>query len=457
MDEGALVTTGDIAHQSANGQGKAPQSIERAPEEERKITSRIVPVIVGGTFLAYSYVREFNRAYGTKRAIVVLSEPIKMLTESRFTDCRIVAGSHDPEVLLETLKSIASELAEKTPEAIPLLLGCDDRHALFFAKNKEALQTAGYVCMCNDYEMIERVSDKHNFYDLCEELGVPYAKSWYFSASPNGPDELPVHDFPYPLILKPSDTTAFQNAEIKGKRKAYEIETPEELAQVWVNIKASDYNEEMVVQDFIPGGDEALSIITTFSDPTGEVKLVSGGEVCLQDHNPAALGNPLCVIGARQEQVIEDAKRIIKHLGYVGYGNFDLKYDSRRDQYCFFEINIRAGRSTYYTSLGGVNFVTPIVDQYILGKELAYREAYDPFVYCCVPDRVLKKSIADKRQLEEALALKKATNPNPYPLDYKADSLGHNLWSYVMYYNQIRKFKRFFWDTDGQQFKEDQA
>lgn len=352
-----------------------------------------MPVIVGGTFLAYSYVREFNRAYGTKRAIVVLSEPIKMLTESRFTDCRIVAGSHDPEILLETLKSIANELAEKTPDAIPLLLGCDDRHALFFAKNKEALQTAGYVCMCNDYEMIERVSDKHNFYDLCEELDVPYAKSWYFSAGLNGPAELPVHDFPYPLILKPPDTTAFQNAEIKDKRKAYEIETPEELAEAWANIKASDYNEEMVVQDFIPGGDEALSIITTFSDPTGEVKLVSGGEVCLQDHNPAALGNPLCVIGARQEQVVENAKRIIKYLGYVGYGNFDRKYDSRRDQYCFFEINIRAGRSTYYTSLGGVNFVTPIVDQCILGKELAYREAYDPFVYCCVPDRVLKKSI----------------------------------------------------------------
>lgn len=419
---------------------------------KQDIAENVVPVIVGGTFLAYSYIREFNRAYGTKRCIVIISEDIKMLSSSKFADVRIIPESHDEAVLLESLASIARELLSANPHAMPLVLGCDDRHALFFAREQEALRDAGYIVMCNDYAMIHRVSDKHSFYDLCEELDVPYAKSWYFSAGPMGPDELPVGEFPYPLILKPSDTTRYQNATIEGKRKAYEVSSPEELTAIWASIKASDYDEEMVVQDFIPGGDEALSIITTFSDEDGNVSLVSGGEVCLQDHNPAAIGNPLCVLGSRQEQVIADAKKIIKHLRYQGYGNFDLKYDSRRDEYCFFEINIRAGRSTYYTSLGGVNFVTPIVDQYVLGKRLPYREAYDPFVYCCVPDYVLERSVASKRQLDEVLRLRKRTHPEPYPLHYPPDALMHNVWSYVMYFNQIRKFKRYFWDTDGQQY-----
>lgn len=421
--------------------------------DKQETVRRIVPVIVGGTFLAYSYIREFNRAYGTERCIVVLSEDIKMLSSSRFADVRVIPECHDEDVLLDALVGIAQALLAEDADAIPLALGCDDRHALFFSRNQDALRAAGYVVMCNDYDMIARVSDKHAFYELCEELGVPYAKSWYFSAGSDGPDALPVEDFPYPLILKPSDTTRYQNAEIEGKRKAYEVADPEELARIWSSIKASDYDEEMVVQDFIPGGDEALAIITTFSDESGEVRLVSGGEVCLQDHNPAALGNPLCVIGARQEQVIADAKRIIGHLGYQGYGNFDLKYDARRDEYCFFEINIRAGRSTYYTSLGGVNFVTPIVEQYVLGEALPYREAYEPFVYCCVPDYVLKRSIADARQLDEALRLRKLTHPEPYPLRYGPDTLMHGIWSSVMYLNQIRKFKRYFWDTDGEQFK----
>ena len=118
----------------------------------------------------------------------------------------------------------------------------------------------------------------------------------------------------------------------------------------------------------------------------------------------------------------------------------------------FFEINIRAGRSTYFTSLAGVNFVTLVVDQYILGREVPEVEAYEPFVYCCVPKYVLKRSITDKDQLERALALLKTTK-DPYPLHYLKDTLAHNFWSYAMYFNQILKFKRYFWDTGGRQYK----
>ena len=41
----------------------------------------------------------------------------------------------------------------------------------------------------------------------------------------------------------------------------------------------------------------------------------------------------------------------------------------------------------------------------------------------------------------------------PYPLHYAPDSLAHNFWARVMHVNQIPKFKRFYWDTDGKQLK----
>ena len=218
-------------------------------------------------------------------------------------------------------------------------------------------------------------------------------------------------------------------------------------------MRASDYDGELVVQDFIPGGDENLRILNTFSDGEGNIRAVSGGVVCLQDHNPAALGNPLCIIGERDEQVIECAQRLLRRLRFSGFANFDLKYDERTGRCCFFEINIRAGRSTYYMSLGGVNFVTLLVDAYVLGREVPYAEAYDPFAYCCVPPVVLRRSIADAECLKRTLELRRRTK-DPYPLRYAPDTLAHNFWSYVMYFNQIRKFKRFFWDTGGKQFKE---
>lgn len=65
---------------------------------------------------------------------------------------------------------------------------------------------------------------------------------------------------------------------------------------------------------------------------------------------------------------------------------------------------------------------------------------------------MLKRSILDKELLQRVLTTLKKTR-SPYPLFYTKDSLLHNFWSMTMYYNQIRKFKRYFWDTDGHQYK----
>lgn len=221
---------------------------------------------------------------------------------------------------------------------------------------------------------------------------------------------------------------------------------------MWQDVRASDYDGDFLIQDFIPGGDEALRILNTFSDAEGNLVAVSGGITALQDHSPTALGNPLCILGEREPAIIEYARKFLKRTKYQGYGNFDIKYDARTGEYNFFEINVRAGRSTYFTSLGGINFVSLVVDQYVLGKQLPYREAYRPFVYNCVPSYVLKRSILDKELLQRVLTTLKKTR-SPYPLFYTKDSLLHNFWAMTMYYNQIRKFKRYFWDTDGHQYK----
>lgn len=419
---------------------------------EQEVGRKIVPVIIGGTFLAYAYIREFHAKYGTTRCIVVLTQDVKMLTTSRFAECHIVEDAAHPEGLYRALEKIGRELHDEDPSLIPLLLGCDDRHALMFSAGKKRLEEAGYLVPCNDLALLDNISQKRGFYELCDELSIPHPKTWYFSAGSEGPETLPLDAFPYPCVAKPSDTTKFQNADVAHKRKAYEIETPAELAQVWQDVRASDYDGDFLIQDFIPGGDEALRILNTFSDAEGNLVAVSGGITALQDHSPTALGNPLCILGEREPAIIEYARKFLKRTKYQGYGNFDIKYDARTGEYNFFEINVRAGRSTYFTSLGGINFVSLVVDQYVLGKQLPYREAYRPFVYNCVPSYVLKRSILDKELLQRVLTTLKKTR-SPYPLFYTKDSLLHNFWAMTMYYNQIRKFKRYFWDTDGHQYK----
>ncbi len=416
------------------------------------IKAHLQPVIIGGDILAYSYVRELHRAYGITRSIVLATQDVKMLSSSKFTDYRLVGNLYDgPEVLYLNLEKVAVEVYERDENAILLVLGCDDVHARLLSAGKTRLQEIGYTVPYIDFERLDEITQKRRFYEICDELDVPYPKTWYFDCAV-GPAELPVDEFSYPLIAKPSNSAQFQDATIENKRKIYEIESAEELAQVWTSIRESDYDNLLVLQDFIPGADDAIRTLTTFSDENGDLRVVSGGVVALQDHDPTALGNPLAIIGEKEQAIIDDAAKILRRIGYRGFANFDIKYDERDGSFRFFEVNTRCGRNTYYMSLGGVNFITLIVREFILHEQIDYAEAYRPFLYCCVPDMVMRRSMPNKQRLEQALSLRKQTK-DPYPLHYAPDSAQHNLWAKIMFENQIRKFKRFYWDTDGKQLK----
>ncbi|QKF07912.1 carboxylate--amine ligase [Berryella wangjianweii] len=420
---------------------------------QNDIAARLTCVVVGGDILAYSYVRELHRAFGIARVIVLASRDIKMLSSSRFTDYRIIEGvTTAAEVLYPALEQIALNERAGDPARRLLVLGCDDVHARLLSAGKQRLQRAGFAVPYIDFQLLDEITQKRRFYELCEELGIPYPQTWYFDCA-NGPDTLPVHEFSYPLIAKPSNSALFQDATVARKRKIYEIDTPDELQQVWHDIRASDYGAELVIQDFIPGGDEAIRTLTTFSDAQGNLRVVSGGVVCLQDHDPTALGNPLAIMGQREQAIIDAAAAFLKRVGYRGMANFDIKYDERDGTFRFFEVNTRCGRNTYYMSLGGVNFAELIVREFVLNEPIEYREAYEPFLYCCVPPYVLRRSVADRQLLQRALECRAVTH-EPYPLAYAPDSTAHALWSWAMYLNQIRKFKRFHWDTGGKQLKE---
>ena len=415
------------------------------------LIARLQPVIIGADILAYSYVREFHRAYGIDRCIILATKNVKMLSKSRFTDYRLIPGQAIGNRICEALESLADEMHDAGDDPILLVLGCDDHHARVLSENKAHLESLGYVVPYIDFPLLDEITQKRRFYEICEELDIPYPATRYFSAA-DGPHELPVDEFTYPLILKPSNSAQFQDATVKGWRKIYEIDSPEELQEVWHNIRTSDYANDIAIQDFIPGDDAAIRTLTTFSDAAGQLRVVSGGCVCLQDHNPTALGNPVCIIGEAEPRIIECAQRFLAHTGYRGFANFDIKFDERDGSFRFFEVNTRCGRNTYYMSLGGANFVSLIVREFIFHEAIERTNAYRPFVYCCVPPYVLKRSVSDAGRLKQALRLLKTT-PDPNPLSYAPDSLAHKLWSRVMYWNHIRKFKRFYWDTGGKQLK----
>lgn len=409
------------------------------------VATYLQPVVLGGDLLTYTYVREFHRAYGISKTIVLATLDVKQLSTSKFTDYRICPDIHQPKPLYKELAKIAEEFQGKKQL---IVIGSDDCHARMLSEGKSYLESLGYIVPYIDFDQLDMITQKNNFYALCEKLNIPYPKTQYFDCSDAHLD-IPADSFIYPVIAKPSNSATFQDATIPHKKKIYEVHNAREMQTIWKQIRDSDYNHELIVQDYIPGDDDAIRTLTTFSDTKGNIRVVSGGVVCLQDHDPTALGNPVCILGEKQPEIIQAAQKILHALSYEGFANFDIKYDKRDNSYKFFEINTRCGRNTFYMSLGGVCFVKLFIDEYILHKEIPYTEAYNPFLFCVVPWKVLEKSMTNKKRLAQAKALWKGHDH--YPLHYAPDSSMHNIWAYIMWENQIRKFKKFYWDTNGKQ------
>lgn len=412
---------------------------------ERDVAERLAPVILGADILGYTLCRTFWEEYGLT-SIVLGTADVKATSSSKFCEYRVVPEIEDAAYLVTYLSELGEQLA--SAGKVGLLLGCGDWYARTLSKNKGALGQ-WYVVPYIDFDLLDRLTQKEVFYGLCEELGIAYPKTWTFDCS-DADATIDVHAFTYPLIAKPSNSAAYHYAEFPGKKKIFEIERPEELARVFDELKRSSYDRELIVQEFIPGPDDGLRSITIFVDEHGEPVMKCMGRVVLQDHAPSAIGNPVCILSEWAEQPMEDACRLLKHVGYRGFANFDVKVDPRDGSYRFFEVNTRMGRNSYYVNLAGGNIARMIVDEYVLGCGHAPVDASRRFLYACVPAYVVKRSVEDEALRREVLALYRDKTA-AFPLFCSKDTWRQRFWALVTYYNQIRKFKRFFWDTDGKQ------
>ena len=135
--------------------------------------------------------------------------------------------------------------------------------------------------------------------------------------------------------------------------------TPEELSHIYAELRESCYDKDLLVQDMIPGFDESLYSITCFAWQ-GNVEFSVLGHVLLQDHAPSAIGNPVVIVGDTEMpdwkvKLLDDAKRFLEHVGYTGFANFDVMYDSRDDTYKFLEVNARLGRNSWYLDIAGID------------------------------------------------------------------------------------------------------
>jgi D-aspartate ligase len=296
------------------------------------------------------------------------------------------------------------------------LIGCGDSYVSLVSQNKYDLENniiAPYI----EYALMDELIKKENFYKMCEKYNIDFPNTFIHKKEMGLDFILP---FEAPFILKPSNSVEYWEYPYEGQKKVYKINTRQELNKTITQIYEAGYTDSLIIQDFIPGDDSYMRVLTSYSGRDKKVKLMSLGHVLLEEHTPHGLGNHAIIINEYDEALMKKMREFLEKIEYTGFSNFDIKYDERDQKFKVFEINLRQGRSNFYVTGSGFNVAKYLVEDYIENKSMGLTLANTKRLWLVVPKQVAYKYVKDekaKAQMKQLIKEKKYVNP----LFYKGD------------------------------------
>ncbi|MCR6712223.1 MAG: hypothetical protein NVV57_05800 [Demequina sp.] len=324
------------------------------------------PILLGTGVNAYNIARCLHEVHGI-RSLALGRVALRETSHSRILDVRAYREFNDPEGIVRILNELAAEL----PQPKLLLFATIEFYTNVLIDHRSQLD-ARFIVPLVDRALADRLINKTDFYRTCEQLGVPHPVTRVMTPADAGDaiwgDDLP---FAFPVILKPSNTDIYPRLSFAGKQKVYLLDTAAEVRNVAARIFGAGYDDDLIIQEYIDGGEEVMRVANTYSDRNGRMRFASVGQVVLADHDPTMVGNNNAILSVDDGQLAESLRHLLDAVGYVGTANFDVMVDSEGIGRVL-ELNLRQGATSFYVRAAGGNIVECFVTDWIHGEEPEY-------------------------------------------------------------------------------------
>ena len=181
-----------------------------------------------------------------------------------------------------------------------------------------------------DWDALERIQNKRMQLEVAEAAGVDVPRTGHPGSAADAARI--AGDIGYPVLVKPADPIAFKR---RHRRQAFRCESRAEVEEAYVRAE----QDEPMVQELVPGGDDTLYTLGSYLDAAGEPLGVFCGRKLLQ--TPPLVGT--CRVGEAVwvQEVVDSGLRFLAALEYRGISQVEFKRDPRDGRYKLMEINPR--------------------------------------------------------------------------------------------------------------------
>lgn len=396
----------------------------------------LLPVLLGSDANVYGMARSFYMEYGVT-SLAIGKGALAATANSRLVKMAVVEPNlEDDAVFVHTLTDFAKAHTGKTL----VLVSCGDNYTGLMARARAALEPY-YKFACPTPELVAELDTKEFFYQACERHGLSYPRTFGCTNENYKTVELP---FPFPCIIKASNSVAYWNCKFPHKKKVFVAYNKEEFDAITAAIYSSSYQDNLVLQEYIPGDDNCMRVLNCYSGLDHKVKLMALGRPLLEEQTPEGIGNYAAIMNVRDDELMEKMKAFLEDVGWEGFSNFDMKYDARDGKYKLFEMNPRQGRSSFFVTASGYNLAKWLVEDVVEHKEQGLTIADAHHLWMIAPAGIIKKYLKDEALLAEAKELMRQGKVS-HQLFCKEDAgLKRRIWYIKNQLNNYRKYKRYF-------------
>lgn len=345
-----------------------------------------VPILLGTGLNAYNIARCLHQAYGV-RTLALGRVALRETQHSSIISVRTTRGFDDAETIVRTLEELAAEFEDSATGTRPklLLIPTIEFYTNVVINHRERLERH-YLIPLVGRALADRLINKTDFYATCEALDIPHPITTVVTPAHRGDTGIgEALGFDYPVILKPSNTDIYPRLHFAGKQKIYLVPDAEALRTTAEMIFAAGYDDDLIVQQYIPGDETVMRVANTYSDANGALRFVSVGQVVLADQSPDKVGNYNAILTVRDDELTASLTTLLDSIGYTGMANFDVMYDRRDRTSKVLEINLRLGGASFYAMAAGGNIPERIVQDMVFGERLELEVTTDERLWLNLP------------------------------------------------------------------------